>query len=44
MAQQTGHIFGGKMFGLAVREFKILLGVILVTIYVAAMIYKWRNG
>lgn len=31
------------MFGLAVREFKILLGVILVTIYVAAMIYKWRN-
>lgn len=31
------------MFGLTVREFKILLGVILVAIYVAAVVYKWRN-
>jgi hypothetical protein len=31
------------MFGLAVREFKIVLGIILIAIYVAAMVYKWRN-
>ena len=31
------------MFGLSVREFKILLSIILVAIYVAATIYKWRN-
>lgn len=27
------------MFGLAVREFKIVLGIILIAIYVAAYIY-----
>lgn len=31
------------MFGLSVREFKMLLGIILVAIYVAAMVYKWRT-
>jgi hypothetical protein len=31
------------MFGLSVREFKLILGIILIAIYVAAMIYKWRN-
>lgn len=31
------------MFGLSVREFKILLGIILIAIYVAAMVYKWRT-
>ena len=31
------------MFGLSVREFKIILSIILVTIYVAATIYRWRN-
>lgn len=34
---------GGKMFGLSVREFKILLSIILVAIYVAATIYRWRK-
>lgn len=32
------------MFELSVREFKILLSIILITIYVAAVIYKWRNS
>ena len=27
------------MFGLAVREFKIVLGIILIAIYVAAYVY-----
>jgi len=27
------------MFGLAVREFKIVLGIILIAIYIAAYIY-----
>ena len=27
------------MFGLAVREFKIILGIILIAIYIAAYIY-----
>ena len=31
------------MFGLSVREFKLLLGIILIAIYVAAMVYKWRT-
>lgn len=31
------------MFGLSVREFKIILGIILIAIYVAATIYRWRN-
>jgi hypothetical protein len=31
------------MFGLSVREFKMLLGIILIAIYVAAMVYKWRT-
>ena len=28
------------MFGLAVREFKLMLSIILVAIYVAAIVYK----
>ena len=31
------------MFGLSVREFKLILAIILVAIYVAATIYRWRN-
>ena len=31
------------MFGLTLQEFKVVLGIVLVAIYVAAMIYKWRN-
>lgn len=31
------------MFGLTVHEFKIIATIILVAIYTAAMIYKWRN-
>ena len=31
------------MFGLSVREFKFILTVILVAIYVAALVYKWRT-
>ena len=31
------------MFGLAVREFKILLSFILVAIYIIAYVYKRRN-
>ena len=27
------------MFGLAVREFKIVLGIILIAIYIAAYVY-----
>ena len=32
-----------KMFGLSVREFKFILSVILVAIYVAALVYRWRT-
>lgn len=31
------------MFGLTVHEFRIVASIILVAIYVAAAIYKWRN-
>lgn len=31
------------MFGLSVREFKLILAIILVAIYIAASVYKWRN-
>lgn len=31
------------MFGLSVREFKLLLGIVLIAIYTAAAIIKWRN-
>ena len=31
------------MFGLSVREFKFVLGIVLIAIYVAATVYKWRN-
>lgn len=31
------------MFGLSVREFKLILSVILIAIYTAAIVYKWRS-
>jgi hypothetical protein len=31
------------MFGLSVREFKLILGIILIAIYTAAIVYKWRS-
>ena len=31
------------MFGLSVREFKIILGIILIIIYTAAIVYRRMN-
>ena len=31
------------MFGLTMHEFKIVTTIVLVAIYTAAMIYRWRN-
>ena len=31
------------MFGLSVHEFKVILASVLIAIYVAAAVYKWRT-